>query len=149
MINGKCISNYFECSDYTSETINEQTCKSIIPSDPLYKCIVQNNKCIQAPRESNEYSEETKEAICKKLKPGDNYRYIFINHKCELHYNKCEDYSVNVQKNICENNIPTTQKNGHSYDDYLTKCVYKNRFCKSEKKNLYRFKINWRAKLFL
>lgn len=65
LINGKCISNYFECSDYTSETINEQTCKSIIPSDPLYKCIVQNNKCIQAPRESNEYSEETKEAICK------------------------------------------------------------------------------------
>ena len=133
LINGKCISSYLECSDYTSETINENICKSIIPSEPLYKCIVQNNKCIQALRQSNEYLEETEE-ICKKLEPGVNKRYIFINNKCELHYNKCEDYKVNVQKNICENNIPSKERYGYNYDDYLTKCVYNNGLCKSEKR---------------
>ena len=38
-----------------------------------------------------------------------------------------------MSKNICENNIPSKERYGYSYDDYLTKCVYNMDYANQKK----------------
>ena len=132
LINEFCKVSYSKCEHYVSDYIQQNICTSIIPNDPIYKCIVENNKCVSKIRGPDELLEGTEKNVCEKLEAGENRRYLFINNKCEQHYKKCEDYKDNVIGSICESNIPIKERFGAEYDDYLTKCVYNKGKCQSE-----------------
>ena len=135
LINGDCIAYYKDCQDYIAKPIDKNTCNSIIPPDKMYKCVIDNeNKCVSKMKDFDELTDKQKLEICLKLTPEEGKRYIIINNKCELHYNSCEDYKSDVQKNICESNIPARNQGGSISNDEFSKCVYTNGVCVTEKR---------------
>ena len=132
LINEICKTNYLECEHYISDNIKPSICFSIIPKDPIYKCVIEKNKCVSKMRGPDDLIEGIEKEVCEKLEAGENRRYLFINNKCKQHYKKCEDYNFDVKKSICESNIPYKELYGEGYDDYLTKCVYNDGKCQSE-----------------
>jgi hypothetical protein len=58
LINGDCITNYKDCQDYSDEPIDKNICNSIIPTDKMYKCIVDSdNKCVSKMKDFDELTD--------------------------------------------------------------------------------------------
>ena len=134
-----CKEGYKQCEDYTSDTIDEDTCKNIklyikdtIEIDYSHKCVVEDNACVTRQRtcEEFDYSIESDIYYCKRIKFDDNphlacYFDYYYTHNCYQIYTTCEGYTGN-NSTICRNIIPL---NNYDDYDYHLKCDIKNSKC--------------------
>ena len=101
--NGVCSSVYNGCGGYSGS--DETVCNYITSSNPaIYKCAIVGGSCTEKLKECDDYKSGDN---CEILSAGTNKRCILNNGKCEAHYNKCVDYTNDVDKEKCESNIPS------------------------------------------
>ena len=126
-IDNECKPWYKECFEYNPENnddFDDDICKSIyLINKDLRKCHViingSNKKCEETDKECKELSEE----LCFDLNLGSNKRCIFINGKCEEHYNYCNG----LDESKCSKNIPYNYQKKCIYDG--TNCNEVTRYC--------------------
>ena len=102
----KCIPGYKECADYKPQTgFDEDTCKKISPSDPLYKCgVIKDGNTLKCQQELKECKDYTENDNCYDLKAGEGQRCDWSeDDECEAFYNECSEVST---QSACEKNIP-------------------------------------------
>ena len=128
-----CKDWYDDCEDYTPTSESDTICAKIIPkssiSGNIYKkCAIKKDNtgklsCTTIFKECKDLTEtECLSYTYSDLSLGDDERCVWVNKKCELHYNQCTN--SNIQNNdLCNNNIP---KKG------ATKCIWKNESCQPE-----------------
>ena len=132
MLNGECLETYKTCESYEGD--DQKTCESIYPTyykDDIYrfdydtKCVLKNKKCEKIERYCSEFIYNGK--YCNGLKVKEENKICFdYKGNCIESYETCENYNQNVDKNTCEEIVPSS----YSYQ----KCVYdsENNLCKSE-----------------
>ena len=84
------------------------------------------------------YFEDIKADACESIIPGDTTKKCsFYNNQCITTYRKCEDYKINVQKEICE-----SISLEYSPDK---KCVFESNQCVEKERSCSEFKIGFEA----
>lgn len=128
--NDQCISFYDDCDKYVVTgdlTIDENKCKSISPSDKLYKCHIDSGQCKKVKKSCDEYQTGID---CTQLKSlGENQSCLLFYGQCINHYDKCEDIGDST---TCENNKLSDKSQKCVWDDSSTphKCTMDGKKCK-------------------
>ena len=117
-LNGNCIMKQ-SCESYKGT--DENTCKSIKPSDYSKKCVMKNNQCTEVTKSCSEYEKGKNE--CTSLDAGANKRCILQGDSCTAMENTCDLLGTNQE--YCEKIIPL---------DVSIRCVWSSGTCSSVKK---------------
>ena len=133
--NSQCKEAYLSCSNYAptgSESFNDGTCRSILPSDVNYKCIVQSSgntkTCVSQKKSCSEHDSRD---TCIYLEAGDNQRCVLLtNGQCIAHYDSCEG----LGKDKCDTNFPK---------DKSKRCIWSGNSCTEKDKECEDYGSNW------
>ena len=98
--NGICLPQKSNCASYTGT--NEAECNSYKPIDPLKKCIIKENHCVEEYKDCSDYEQGITK--CNELQAGTNQRCILYGGKCTAYYNQCTQITNPI---LCNYNIPS------------------------------------------
>ena len=126
--NSQCIKKYTSCSSYApsgSETFNDETCRSIEPSNGIYKCIVQGSgtskTCVQTKKSCSDHDSRD---TCINLEIEAGQRCVLLeNDQCVAHYESCSG----LPRDKCNTNFPKDKSKQCIWSD---SCIEKDKECK-------------------
>lgn len=125
-VDNQCTETYTECSNYyyTQNSFNSKICENIQPSNIYKKCVVKDISGSKSCEEADKNCEDlSTEYDCINYNIGEDKRCVFIDSKCEEHFNSCNGLGADK----CNKNIPSSNNQKCSLDG--SNCKSEDRQC--------------------
>jgi len=131
----QCREWYTDCADYTPTGNDDKICSQIIPTketdDSYKKCVIGTNNGNTVCKKVYKTCEDLTEWQCKTfsrtdLDLGSDKRCLFVDNKCETHYDSCTNTELNGSDK-CNKNIPSTISKRCKWSG--SSCAEENRKC--------------------
>ena len=131
----QCREWYTDCADYTPTGNDDKICSQIIPKketdDSYKKCVIGTNNgntvCQKVYKTCEDIEDENNcKSYSSHLNLGSGKRCLFVDNKCEMHYESCTNTEINTSDK-CDKNIPSTNSKRCKWSD--SSCGEENRKC--------------------